>query len=81
MTRKTIADISTDLEAQRRETLDDLFDHAVDNQRKRADEIDADKAYQARAEAKRKTEIKRHIAAGIRDENGDYIMTDEDDDQ
>lgn len=58
-----------------RETLDDLFEAAAQDQARRADELENDEAYQRRVEAKRRSEIERQIKAGLRDANGDWIET------
>lgn len=67
--------------SEKRMTVADMAEITAKEQRKRADALDADPAYQARIRAKREAEIQAQIKAGIRGADGEYIYPDEDEDQ
>lgn len=65
-------------------TLLDFFEEVAAYNRAQADRDDADSAYQARKEARRKRELEKDIRLGVRDANGDWIEqpeTDEEEDE
>lgn len=57
--------------------LGDLFESEATRQRAQADAQDANPAYVAAVEAKRRAEIDTQIRQGLRDGNGDWIETDD----
>lgn len=57
--------------------LDAMFEEQAEQQRKAADAADADPIIQAQRAAKRADEIAREIRQGVRDADGDLILSDD----